>query len=78
MKQLGVLLMLLLTGCTSLSTMNLKPADAAQTTPPPASNDSTAAAKPKIKQWHTTETPETLPKDKLDKMSLGGGGFGGY
>ena len=80
MKHLGVLLMLLLAGCaSSLSTMDWKPADAAQTTPPPTASDATTAAKPKIKQWFTTETPETLPKEKLDKMNLGGpGGFGGY
>jgi hypothetical protein len=61
-----------LAGC---STIDLKPADSPQTTPPPSAS---ANASPKVKQWFTTDTPETLPKDKLDKMSLGGGGFGGY
>lgn len=80
MKPLGVLLMLLLAGCgSSLSTADWKPAGAAQTTPSPAASDGTTAAKPKIKQWFTADTPETLPKEKLDKMNLGGpGGFGGY
>ena len=77
MKHLGFLLPFLLAGCASLTTENFKPADAAQTTAPPA--PSTTAEKAKAKQWFTTDTPETLPKDKLEKMNLGGpGGFGGY
>ena len=33
----------------------------------------------KMQQWFTTDTPETLPAEKLKKMNLGGpGGFGGY
>ncbi|HVN91166.1 MAG TPA: hypothetical protein VMT61_15240 [Candidatus Binataceae bacterium] len=62
-----------LIGCANLSSADLKPADAAQTTAPP---DASTIGKPK--QWFTTDTPETLPKDKLDKMTLTGGGFAGY
>jgi hypothetical protein len=74
MKYLGVLLPLMLAGCTSssLATVDWKPADAAQTTAPPP------AGTPKVKQWFTTETPETLPQEKLDKMSVGGGVGGAY
>jgi hypothetical protein len=69
-----VWLMLLLAGCASSSpsSFDWKPADAAQTTAPPA------AGTPKVKQWFTTETPETLPQDKLDKMQVGGGVGGAY
>jgi hypothetical protein len=77
MKYLGVLLIGLFAGCTSLSSVDLKPADAPQTTPPPTAT--TAGSPQKVKQWFTTDTPETLPQDKLDKMNLGGaGGFSGY
>ena len=77
MKYLGVCLIVLLAGCTSLSNVDLKPADAAQTTPPPTAT--AAGSQQKVKQWFTTDTPETLPQDKLDKMNLGGaGGFSGY
>jgi hypothetical protein len=69
-KHLAVLLLLLLAGCTSV---NWRPADAAQTTQPPTSDGS----QPKMKQWFTTETPQTLPQDKLDKMNLSGAGIGG-
>jgi hypothetical protein len=75
-KQLSFVLIVLLAGCTSVSSMNWKPADAAQTTPPPVSDESTVPGKPKVKQWFTTDTPETLPKEKLEKMNIGG--FGGY
>jgi hypothetical protein len=76
MKVLAVLfLSFLLAGCaSSFSSQDLKPAGAAQATPPP---DTTASAKPRVKQWFTTDTPETLPQDKLDKMNLSGGGFAG-
>ncbi|HXR35240.1 MAG TPA: hypothetical protein VN754_04795 [Candidatus Binataceae bacterium] len=74
MKHLGVLWLLLLAGCasSSLSTVDWKPADAAQTTAPPP------AGTTKVKQWFTTDTPETLPQDKLDKMNVGGGVGGAY
>lgn len=62
-----------LIGCANISAADLKPADAAQSTTPP--DPSTVN---KSKQWFTADTPETLPKEKLDKMSLSGGGFGGY
>lgn len=75
MKLFPVLLPLMLAGCASLSAVDLKPPDAAETTHPPS--NATADA-PKVKQWFTTDTPETLPKDKLEKMNLSGGGFAGY
>ena len=62
-----------LIGCANISSTDLKPSDAAQTTAPPDANSIG-----KSKQWFTADTPETLPKEKLDKMSLSGGGFGGY
>jgi uncharacterized protein YceK len=52
----------------------------AQATRPAQTNapDATASKdQKKVKQWFTTDTPETLPADKLEKMNLGGAGFGG-
>ena len=62
-----------LSACANMSTASLKPADAAQTTARPDANSIG-----KAKQWFTADTPETLPKEKLDKMTLTGGGFAGY
>jgi hypothetical protein len=75
MKRFFILVLAAFAGCASISSVDLKPPDAAQTTQPPSV---TADAKPKVKQWFTTDTPETLPKDKLDKMNLSGAGFSGY
>ncbi len=73
MRPFIALMLLGLIGCANVSAAYLKPADAAQSTTPP---DPSTVNKPK--QWFTADTPETLPKEKLDKMSLSGGGFGGY
>ncbi len=73
MRLVMALTLLSLVGCGNISSVDLKPADAAQTTAPPD-----ASKIGKAKQWFTTDTPETLPKDKLDKMTLTGAGFAGY
>ncbi len=75
MKRFLALFVVVLGGCGQLSTADLKPADAANTTQPSVQAN---AGKPKVKQWFTPDTPETLPKEKLDKMTLTGGGFAGY
>ena len=77
MINLRILLLLVLIGTGGCAEMEKE----AQATRPAQTNAPTVSAatdNKKVKQWFTSDTPETLPADKLEKMSVGGGGFGGY
>ncbi len=47
---------------------------AAQTS---VANQKSGFTQAKTQQWFSPDTPETLPPDKIKKLSLGVGGFGG-
>ena len=73
---LRIILLALLIGIGGCTEMEKQ----AQATRPAQINAPDASAysdQKTVKQWFTTETPETLPADKLEKMNLGGAGFGG-
>jgi hypothetical protein len=69
-----VLSFLLAAGCASTAASN---SASNQTVQAPTASAKSAFTQTKVQQWFSTETPETLPPDKIKKLSLGVGGFGG-
>ena len=61
----------ILAGCAGLSG---SPNQAKQAS---GTNQKSGFTQAKTQQWFSPDTPETLPPDKIKKLSLGVGGFGG-
>ena len=76
MKKFCMLLLLLTAaGCATVpSEESPQGPQAAQTT---QKKPNQGWVTPKVNQWFVTDTPETLPADKLKKMQTTGVGFGG-